>query len=589
MTCNEFVVLFLLFMSYCFMGVEGEMRTLDERTCAPGFVCVHGYCDKSRYYCVCDSGWKQPFCETSECKCVDGELCVFRNGIYRCEEESSNFTTDATSIETYQTSNMDNGTTVLPSNVYCVNNSGCEHGVCKQGRCICDSQWAGNRCGKQCPRFCFPPKACVYNNGQSSCAITNKTINDITTNTVGVDGTTINTSLDSQARNVCSHLYVARTIRERECMPNGFRCDFGVCNAIYLATQIEMNCTCDPGSYGGQCEKKCCRDCSPPYGACRLNETGYEYCDCNHDYTGKHCERMRPVKLPVDTSWTWWVIVGSVIVVFFLFAIVGAILYCMWRHRVLMIMKIVHRFQPFEDGDDKEFDAFVSYRSSEADEEFVYKRLYPKLEKEMGFKLCLHYRDFVPGDTIANNIIWAINNSRRTIIVVSQQYIQSDFTRFEYQVAQTEMLKRKHKIIPVLLEDINHLEHEMDENLKIIIESVTYIKWPGENNSKALDQFWKQLHLSLPKKHKQSSFSPHSLSDSISSFRLSDKGSQDIVSVSNITKFVKPEKNPLVEIRDSGSYHSYCDDQDECRNDDDNDNSSEVQIEIDIDHVEIKC
>jgi hypothetical protein len=38
---------------------------------------------------------------------------------------------------------------------------------------------------------------------------------------------------------------------------------------------------------------------------------------------------------------------------------------------------------------------------------------------------------------IANNIIRAINNSRRTIVVISPQYIQSDFTRFEYQVAQT--------------------------------------------------------------------------------------------------------------------------------------------------------
>ncbi|XP_052102440.1 neurogenic locus notch homolog protein 2-like isoform X2 [Mytilus californianus] len=541
MTCNEFVVLFVLSMSYYFIKVESEMRSPDEKTCAPGFVCVHGYCDKPRFYCVCDSGWKQPFCETSECKCVDGESCVFQNGVYRCEDESNNYTPDGTSIgnvtfdsTSYRPSYMDNGTTVSPSNVYCVNNSGCEHGVCEEARCICDSNWAGNRCEKHCPRFCFPPKACVYHDGQLSCEIINKTINDITTNTVAVEGTTVNKPVDIQARNVCSHLYLTRPVHERECMPNGFRCHFGVCNAIYLPTQIEMNCTCDPGSYGGQCDKICCRDCSPPYGSCRLNETGHEYCDCQHDYTGKHCERMRPTN-------------------------------------------------------DKDFDAFVSYRSSEADEEFVYKRLYPKLEKEMGFKLCLHYRDFIPGDTIANNIIWAINNSRRTIIVISQQYIQSDFTRFEYQVAQTEMLKRKHKIIPVLLEDINHVEHEMDENLKIIIESVTYIKWPGENTSKALDQFWKQLHLSLPKKHKQSSSSPFSFSNSISSFRLSDKGSQDIVSETILTKSVKPEKNPLVEILDSGSYHSYCDDRDEGSNDDDNENSCEVQIEIDIDQIEVKC
>ena len=41
----------------------------------------------------------------------------------------------------------------------------------------------------------------------------------------------------------------------------------------------------------------------------------------------------------------------------------------------------------------------MSYRSSDLDEHFVYKKLYPKLEKEMGFRLCLHYRDFIPGDS----------------------------------------------------------------------------------------------------------------------------------------------------------------------------------------------
>lgn len=50
-------------------------------------------------------------------------------------------------------------------------------------------------------------------------------------------------------------------------------------------------------------------------------------------------------------------------------------------------------------ADDKEWDAFVSYKSHHIDEHFVVQVLYPKLEKELGFKLCLHFRDFVPGES----------------------------------------------------------------------------------------------------------------------------------------------------------------------------------------------
>lgn len=51
-------------------------------------------------------------------------------------------------------------------------------------------------------------------------------------------------------------------------------------------------------------------------------------------------------------------------------------------------------------SDDKDYDAFVSYRSSDADEQFVYNCLFPKLESEMGFKLCLHCRNFIPGESM---------------------------------------------------------------------------------------------------------------------------------------------------------------------------------------------
>ncbi|KAK3602706.1 hypothetical protein CHS0354_017148 [Potamilus streckersoni] len=212
---------------------------------------------------------------------------------------------------------------------------------------------------------------------------------------------------------------------------------------------------------------------------------------------------IRPGSMSVqfrEATWYLWVVGACAGALFILLLLLVAIPYLMWRHRVILIMKVVHYFQPYEDDDNKKWDAFISYKSHEIDEAFVVRTLYPKLEKELGFKLCLHFRDFVPGESIVNNIINAVENSRRTIIILSPRYLESEFTQFEYQKAQHEMLKKKHRIIPVLLEDISHIRGKMDKNLESIIDTVTYIEWPGEENAKRADKFWKRVELSLPKK-----------------------------------------------------------------------------------------
>ena len=169
--------------------------------------------------------------------------------------------------------------------------------------------------------------------------------------------------------------------------------------------------------------------------------------------------------------------------------------------------------------------------------------------------------------------------------MVSPQYIRSDFTRFEYQVAQTEMLKRKHKIIPLLLEEVKNIRNEMDKNLRIIIDSVTYIKWPGEDNSKLLDQFWQQLQLSLPKKKKTSSSSyPFYLSASFPSFsKFSEKDSMDLVdSYSSLSS--KQEKSFHREDSDSESFHSYHDTRENGGN-----ISDEKHLPEDLNHIDVIC
>lgn len=191
--------------------------------------------------------------------------------------------------------------------------------------------------------------------------------------------------------------------------------------------------------------------------------------------------------------------------------------YMMWKHRNILLMTLVYYFQKYEDDDEREWDAFVSYRSFAWDESFVVHTLFPKLEQELGFKLYLHFRDFIAGDTVANNIIRAVKGSRRTILIITPGYLQSEHTMFDFYVAQQAMLERKHRIIPVLLDDISDFKSSMDPNLKTVLSSITYIEWPNDssNNEKKIEKFWKRMQLSLPKKRSSSDTNTISPLDSV--------------------------------------------------------------------------
>ncbi|XP_070195471.1 toll-like receptor 13 [Littorina saxatilis] len=178
-------------------------------------------------------------------------------------------------------------------------------------------------------------------------------------------------------------------------------------------------------------------------------------------------------------------------------------------------MKFVYFFKSYEDNDGLLYDAFVSYVSRPEDEEFVYTHLRPKLEQEMGFRLCLHKRDFVIGDTISNNICDTLENTRRFILVLTPRYLESEWAEFEYQKASQEMLKLNIRIVPIILEEITATT-TINHTLKAILESVTYITYPGSQASQQqLDKFWERVHLSM-RKMKNKKASP----DQVESFKF---------------------------------------------------------------------
>nr|WHT11148.1 toll like receptor 22 [Oostethus manadensis] len=143
------------------------------------------------------------------------------------------------------------------------------------------------------------------------------------------------------------------------------------------------------------------------------------------------------------------------------------------------------------------YDAFVSYNAH--DEPWVFRELLPKLEGEQGWKLCLHHRDFQPGKPIIDNITEAIYASRKTICVISQRYLESEWCSREIQVASFRLFdEHKDVLILVFLEDIPVCELSPYYRMRKLLKKWSFLSWPRA--AQGTDLFWEKLRQALEAK-----------------------------------------------------------------------------------------
>ena len=189
--------------------------------------------------------------------------------------------------------------------------------------------------------------------------------------------------------------------------------------------------------------------------------------------------------------------ISSVLVIICMGAIIFAV--CFWNREFIKLwcfVKFGWKFHHAKHTDDanRPYDAFVCYNNM--DEHFVVRDLVPYLENNLnnrqGHKLCVHYRDFAVGASIAESIITAIDNSKRVIMVLSDSFLDSEWCQYEFQTAHHRLLReKKNRIIMILLDEINN--DKLDKELKLYLKTRTYVKigdpW-----------FWQKIEYAMPER-----------------------------------------------------------------------------------------
>lgn len=101
----------------------------------------------------------------------------------------------------------------------------------------------------------------------------------------------------------------------------------------------------------------------------------------------------------------------------------------------------------------KQCHVFFIYRTVYPDKDWV-KQVAESLEAdEMGFKCAFHERDFIPGLSILDNIVYFLKCSLKIVIVLTPEFLNSAWTKYETELAQILSIKQDDlRIIPVMLQ-----------------------------------------------------------------------------------------------------------------------------------------
>ena len=109
-------------------------------------------------------------------------------------------------------------------------------------------------------------------------------------------------------------------------------------------------------------------------------------------------------------------------------------------------------------------------------------------------KLCIKSRDFIPGHSLVESISENIQQSRKTILVLSPNFVKSEWCYHETEMIKMRLLdEHLDVIVLVLLKDIPN--NKITLSLRQLLCKKDYLKWPKDRAGQRL--LWQRLRQEL--------------------------------------------------------------------------------------------
>ncbi len=198
--------------------------------------------------------------------------------------------------------------------------------------------------------------------------------------------------------------------------------------------------------------------------------------------------------IEMDNNRDLYIKLGSTLVAIVVFVVAFSVF--IYRHKwdikFWLIGRVIDRkVKNVEREEEKRiyrFDAFVSYHQK--DFEWVKGVLIPMIEgcRTQPMRLCIHQRDFEVGAPIEENIVKAIRNSRKTLLVISRRFLTSNWCHFEIQMARMVSIERgRDVILPILIDSESDIlnNENLTKTLHNILKRRTYLQWPSDRSDVA--------------------------------------------------------------------------------------------------------
>ncbi|XP_013402354.1 toll-like receptor 6 [Lingula anatina] len=237
----------------------------------------------------------------------------------------------------------------------------------------------------------------------------------------------------------------------------------------------------------------------PDWWECDNKKDSEEFC-----FGGASKHKIKITEFKPD----WWqcdnnttkVAVSILGVVLFMCFIAGIVYYARWDIRFALVVRFGWRCCTKKPQDDdinleKIFDAFVSYCL--LDTAWVAAELIPNLEndEQFNFRLCIHERNFLPGNSIVESVEGAMDGSYSVIFWITQNFLESDDCDFELNLAKTKLSEGNIRSVIFIFEE-RFDKTELPQPMGIMMRHCQCLYWP-ELWLRKRDIFWKRLKLAL--------------------------------------------------------------------------------------------